>query len=303
MRRHFVRKASQISDRVQRDSRQAPPSHFTVPPAHISESMSSLPALALVGGATLLTCAVCVAREALTTGAADSAEPLSGMTPAQLKLAVDCLREVPGWAGIKESQLKQTVVQGGLTNLLFRLSYMGDSGWVSPTRTVLVRIYGAGTDGFFSRDEEIAAFQALSSVGASPKCYGTFEGGRLEEFLEGSTLGKDDIKVAETSVQVAAAMAAFHASNPPIAGPRDNALMKVAEQWIDGAKKQLASDLSATDKAIVASSSFDFSAGGVFSHFLILGVHFPLSSRQVHVFKLESQHFSFGIISGPRKLL
>eukprot|EP01043_Picozoa_sp_COSAG02_P095498 COSAG02_NODE_31852_length_526_cov_0.957845_1_plen_142_part_10 len=73
-------------------------------------------------------------------------EQTSAMPAGMLAKAVECLRSVDGWAGVQASQLHQTVVEGGLTNSLYRLTHLEDS-----TRQVLVRIYGTGSDLLFDR--------------------------------------------------------------------------------------------------------------------------------------------------------
>lgn len=185
-------------------------------------------------------------------------EQTSAMPAGMLAKVVECLRGVDGWAGVQASQLHQTVVEGGLTNSLYRLTHLEDS-----TRQVLARIYGTGSDLLFDREPEIAAFRALSSVGASPRCYGTFQGGRLEEFLPGTTLGRDEIKEEGRIEQLATTVGDFHASNPPIDGPRENVLMDVIAKWLAVAKQRLASNLSERDKAVISSSSFDFSVANL----------------------------------------
>jgi len=172
----------------------------------------------------------------------------------KLAKAVDCLRSVDGWSGVQPSQLLQAVVEGGLTNSLYKLT---DS--LDRSRQVLLRIYGEGTDEMFDRESEIATFQALSAVGASPRCYGTFQGGRLEEFLPGSSLDREDMMDQQRIKQLAAAIAKFHTSNPPVQGPRENVLMAVIAKWLTVAKQRLESALSEADSAIIGSSSFDFS--------------------------------------------
>lgn len=183
----------------------------------------------------------------------EPAEHESVIPSGMLAKAVECLRGVDGWSGVRASQLRQTVVEGGLTNGLYKLTHSDDS-----SLQVLVRVYGGGTDRLFDRKTEIAAFQALSGVGASPRCYGTFQGGRLEEFLLGATLGREQIKEHHRIEQIATTVAKFHTSNPPINGPRENVLMGVIATWLADAKRRLASSLSERDRAVIASSSFDF---------------------------------------------
>ncbi|KAJ1795610.1 hypothetical protein LPJ59_004249 [Coemansia sp. RSA 2399] len=77
-------------------------------------------------------------------------------------------------------------------------------------RKYLLRVYGAGVDEFLSRDKELYWLNQLTQLGFGPKMYGIFGNGRLEEFLESTTLTKDDICHALTSKHIARRMCELH---------------------------------------------------------------------------------------------
>ncbi|CAN0312635.1 unnamed protein product, partial [Hapterophycus canaliculatus] len=69
---------------------------------------------------------------------------------------------------------------GGMTNAVFRCSKpSGDN------QTVLLRVYGQGTEMFFKREDELRAFKLLAERGFGPRLLSTLGNGRVEQFLEG----------------------------------------------------------------------------------------------------------------------
>lgn len=101
-----------------------------------------------------------------------------------------------------KSSCKVSVVSGGITNQLFRVT-VGDSG------SVLMRIFGA--EGMIDRDIENATFAALAANKLAPAYYGRFANGRLEEWLDGmEPLTPREMAKEEISQQVAQQMATIH---------------------------------------------------------------------------------------------
>ncbi|KAJ2079498.1 hypothetical protein H4R24_003731 [Coemansia sp. RSA 988] len=78
-----------------------------------------------------------------------------------------------------------------------------------PTK-YLLRVYGTGVDEFLSREKELYWLSQLTSLGFGPQLYGIFGNGRLEEFLESTTLGKEDIRDSSTSKHIARRMSELH---------------------------------------------------------------------------------------------
>lgn len=55
---------------------------------------------------------------------------------------------------------------------------------------VLIRIYGEGTENFFSREDEMKLFELLSNANVGIGLLGTFENGRLEKVINGEVREK-----------------------------------------------------------------------------------------------------------------
>ncbi|KAJ0751830.1 putative ethanolamine kinase [Helianthus annuus] len=69
-----------------------------------------------------------------------------------------------------------------MTNIVYRITWPKNTA-EDDVRTVLVRIYGEGTDIFFDREEEIRTFGLISTHGHGPHLLAKFPEGRVEEFI------------------------------------------------------------------------------------------------------------------------
>jgi choline/ethanolamine kinase len=178
-----------------------------------------------------------------TSDATDEGESLDLEELMPLALA-NCRRFVPGWQQIQAHEVKISVVTGGLTNRLYKVSIspelaanltpvpsstpsgstsasassstdadLGDSGGSSADvvpHQLLFRVYGAGTENFFNRENEHRIFKHFSDSGMGPKLYGIFEGGRIEEFLSLHSLEQHDLP--KLAPLIAEKIATMHAS-------------------------------------------------------------------------------------------
>ncbi|KAJ2015674.1 hypothetical protein GGI10_001989 [Coemansia sp. RSA 2530] len=100
----------------------------------------------------------------------------------------------------------------------------------------LLRVYGTGVDEFLSREKELYWLSQLTSLGFGPRLYGIFGNGRLEEFLESTTLTKSDIRDPSTSKHIARRMCELHSLVSyyrPFGGPNTRAvdLSGAPELW------------------------------------------------------------------------
>ncbi|KAK3847637.1 MAG: kinase-like domain-containing protein [Linnemannia gamsii] len=77
-------------------------------------------------------------------------------------------------------------------------------------RKVLLRIYGIGLDALFSREKELHWLQNLSTMDIGPSLLGIFKNGRFEQYVESTTLTKDDIRNPKTSRHIAHRMCELH---------------------------------------------------------------------------------------------
>jgi len=90
-----------------------------------------------------------------------------------------------GWEGVEDEQVQVVVLQGGITNQLYKANH-GD-------KSVLVRVYGRNTEVLIDRDEEEMIFHILSEKQFGPKLYGIFENGRVEGFIPCQEVTPEDM--------------------------------------------------------------------------------------------------------------
>jgi len=102
----------------------------------------------------------------------------------------------------------------GITNKLVGAS-CGDRA-----DTVLVRVYGHGTDKIIDRAAEVENMRLLQEFGlASARLYATFQNGLCYEFLAGRVADCAAVQEPDVARAVAAAMAALHSVPLPRPGP------------------------------------------------------------------------------------
>ena len=89
-------------------------------------------------------------------------------------------RHVPAWACSPASAIACTLVSGGITNSLCRLTRRveGDS--------VLVRVFGMGSELLIDRARDNDLFERMAARGHGPAHYATFANGRVEGWIEHS---------------------------------------------------------------------------------------------------------------------
>ncbi|KAJ1782600.1 hypothetical protein LPJ59_006770, partial [Coemansia sp. RSA 2399] len=131
---------------------------------------------------------------------------------------------------VKASQVSVSRLTNGFTNLVYSVTV--DPAPMVPTdqalrilrvptekqqqeavgmpRKYLLRIYGAGADEFLSREKELYWLSCLASLRIGPQIYGIFGNGRLEEFLESTTLTIGEMCSASTSKHIAQKLCEIH---------------------------------------------------------------------------------------------
>ncbi|KAJ2691899.1 hypothetical protein GGH99_002086 [Coemansia sp. RSA 1285] len=121
-------------------------------------------------------------------------------------------------------------------------------------RKILLRVYGAGSSNILSRDEELYWISQLSTLGLGTHVYVVFGNGRLEEFLESTTLTENDTCQPSISRKVAQSLCQFHSLVTQYrpygnsAGDADGGEKAVPQPWlwakVDGWMEQVESKWS-----------------------------------------------------------
>jgi ethanolamine kinase len=108
-----------------------------------------------------------------------------------------------------EEKIRIEQIKGGTTNSLFAC-FQNETG-LDSTETILVRLYGPGTDLFISRDEEVQTMLFMSKINLGAKFFGRFQNGICFEYLPGVTVEYETILTNErVYTKVAKAMAQMH---------------------------------------------------------------------------------------------
>lgn len=106
-----------------------------------------------------------------------------------------------------EFPLTATLITGGITNILYKVS--GLIKYTNSFDSVLVRLFGA--EGMIDRDIENFVFASLSQKGIAPAYYGRFSNGRVEGFLENyTTFRVVDFQDDKNSDAIAEELAKLH---------------------------------------------------------------------------------------------
>ena len=74
----------------------------------------------------------------------------------------------------------------------------------------MLRVYGPQVDHLIDRESELQILRRLARKKIGPRLLGTFENGRFEEYYNAKTLTPEDLRIPETSMQIAKRMRELH---------------------------------------------------------------------------------------------
>jgi thiamine kinase-like enzyme len=119
-------------------------------------------------------------------------------------LLPDFLLDDPESPNHKQQPLKIQKLSGALTNHVYSILNPANQ------HQVLLRIYGQGADCFVQREKELEWFERMSQLGLGPRLLGTFENGRLEEFLKSTTLNSEALRNPKFYTKIAQSLVHLH---------------------------------------------------------------------------------------------
>ena len=133
---------------------------------------------------------------------------------------------------------------------LYKLNLAAQSGGPPlPVSSLLLRIYGAGTENIIDRGVELALLDhlAVHAPHIAPITYVAFTNGRLEQFIDGAaTLQASDMRDPATSLLIARRMASLHSLPlPPSVAPRP-AVWGLIRDWLNGERDSIMSNQDST---------------------------------------------------------
>ncbi|KAG0257026.1 hypothetical protein BG011_004211 [Mortierella polycephala] len=128
--------------------------------------------------------------------------------------------DIQDWAEVTDyKDLRLDRISGAMTNCIFLVigpsrAAATNNDSAEPTepkpRKVLLRVYGIGLEALFSRSNELHWLHNLSTMDIGPSLLGIFKNGRFEQYVESTTLTKEDIRNPRTSRHIAHRMCELH---------------------------------------------------------------------------------------------
>lgn len=106
-----------------------------------------------------------------------------------------CLEKIRDWKDLNASNLCVNQILCGLTNQLFEVYLNKDTEETKNLhrKRVFFRIYGKDVSKLYNSNFELEVFKTMSKYNIAPLLLNTFEGGRIEEWLDGDPLSVDDL--------------------------------------------------------------------------------------------------------------
>ena len=112
---------------------------------------------------------------------------------------------IPIWSEADDSEILVNCLTGGITNVLYVLKWKDLS--------VVVRLFGNGTEAFIERSTENIVFTELSRRKLAPTFYGLFLGGRVEGYLDARPLEPSEMGLDSIYPKLALMVAQLHNVN------------------------------------------------------------------------------------------
>ncbi|KDB20433.1 hypothetical protein H109_07629 [Trichophyton interdigitale MR816] len=156
-------------------------------------------------------------------------------------------RRVPLDAG---GEVEVVRLSGALTNAVYQVSPPKDMSKYSqstssqglprkPPPKLLLRIYGPQVEHLIDREHELQVLRRLGKRNIGPRVLGTFKNGRFEQYLHARTLTTRDLRIPETSIQIAKRMRELHEGIDLLPEERDGGpgLWKNWDKWVNRCEK------------------------------------------------------------------
>jgi choline kinase len=163
---------------------------------------------------------------------------------------------------------------------------------------LLLRIYGPQVEHLIDREAELKILRRLARKRIGPRLLGTFKNGRFEEFFHAQTLTFDDLRVPDTSRQIAKRMRELHEGIDLLSKERDDGpfVWRNWDKWVDRCE-QIVTWL---DRQVLENKCGEVSSTGDSwkKRGLVLGVEWPVFRRTIEKYRgwLESQYGGLDIL-------
>ena len=144
-----------------------------------------------------------------------------------------CRSLAEGWGAAPEAELDMTTIKGGITNMLYRVTWSAAPAGTPPS--LLVRVFGAKTDIMIDRLKDNTVFAELGALSFGPSFHGAFRNGRIEGWREMRPLGPEEMGAPRFLSGIARRLALMHSLRPAcLAGPAAQApeLWATCDRWL-----------------------------------------------------------------------
>lgn len=214
-------------------------------------------------------------------------------------------RRVPldGGANIEVERLS-----GALTNAVYVVSppkstsAQQDSTSKKPPSKLLLRVYGPQVEHLIDREAELGILRRLARKKIGPRLLGTFRNGRFEEYFPSTTLTAADLRVPETSKQIAKRMRELHDGIELLEQERDEGpfVWRNWDKWVERCEHVISfldAQISNAASDPTASKSELWKQRG-----LVCGVEWPVFRRMVETYRAWLNE-KYGGVGGLREKL
>lgn len=141
----------------------------------------------------------------------------------------DLVRQVrPEW---RSEELVLRCYEGGLTNRLYGVRTKS----AGIDRTLLVRVFGEGSDLLIDREREQKCIRYLNKCGLAAPLYATFTNGFVYGYLLGTPVKLERMRAADTYPNIARHLATFHcrATKPDDIAQQEPRILVNLREWIE----------------------------------------------------------------------
>ncbi|KAJ4291978.1 hypothetical protein N0V90_009876 [Kalmusia sp. IMI 367209] len=162
----------------------------------------------------------------------------------------------------------------------------------NPPPKLLLRIYGPQVEHLIDREQELQILRRLARKRIGPRLLGTFTNGRFEEFFNARALTPQELRLPETSKQIAKRMRELHEGIDLLPKERDAGpfVWQSWDKWVDRAEKRMAW----LDKRIIDGTQGDVQSASDRwkDRGLVCGVEWPIFRKTVEKYRawLEEQY-------------
>ncbi|KAL8936243.1 MAG: hypothetical protein Q9211_004273 [Gyalolechia sp. 1 TL-2023] len=161
-----------------------------------------------------------------------------------------------------------------------------------PPAKLLLRIYGPQVEHLIDRDNELQILRRLARKKIGPRLLGTFSNGRFEQFFNARTLTAEDLRIPETSKQIAKRMRELHEGIELLDEERDAgpSMWRNWDSWVERCEEII----SWIDEKMIGGkrglAGADADAGS--KHDFVCGVRWPVFREAVERYRgwLEDQY-------------